>query len=339
MTTISDEYFRDELLDRRRHVQQARRTSAAGTDQLSRLLAEIDAALDRIGHGTYRVCEVCREGIEADRLARDPLTRCCSDHPAPDEAARVERDLALARSVQLGLLPPLCRTIDGWRFSYRYEAAGEVGGDFCDVIPITSRGQTLVLVGDVSGKGIAASMLMTSLLATFRSLSSLGLPTGELLARVNDLFHDTAPASSYATLAAAALAPDGSVDLYSAGHWPPLLRTGRMTTTVPIEPGLPLGLFAGSQYPATRVALHPSDTLLFFTDGAVEAENADGEDYGSRRLSETLASIDDEHLDALVAACVGDVRRFQDASRPGDDLLLFAVKAARAGRTPASRVA
>jgi sigma-B regulation protein RsbU (phosphoserine phosphatase) len=325
MITMNASRVRAELAGRRQHVVRAGQLSATDVQDL---LDDIDAALSRLEDGTYGVCEVCRESVGAEHLERDPVARCCEEHPTPAEQARIRRDLALARDVQLRLLPQPGRTLNGWQYRYRYEAAAEVGGDFCDAIAIPSRNETLVLVGDVSGKGVAASMLMSTLLATFRSLASLALPTSELLVRVNTLFHDTSAPSSYATLAAASLLSNGAVDLYSAGHWPPILRRGGRIDALHVEPGLPLGLFAESHYRPTRVQLNPGDTLLFYTDGAVDAENRDGEDYSLRRLGRALVAAETDGLDALIERCLTDVRGFQDRRRVDDDLLLFAVRAA-----------
>lgn len=324
MITANDAYFRTELIERRQLL--ARATRETRRTDLRDLLADVDAALARLDQGTFGICDVCHEYIGTRHLEHDPLAQCCEEHPTVDEKTRIHRDLALAHDLQLGLLPRHGLTIDGWQFRYRYEAASEVGGDFCDVIPVPARNETVILVGDVSGKGVAASLLMSSLLATFRSLSSLALPTGELLTRVNALFNDSAPRASYATLAAATLLPDGSIDLYSAGHWPPLLTRGAAAEPVRIEAGLPIGLFPVSQYAPTRLVVSPNDTLLFYTDGAIDAENNGGEDYSTPRLARALASASAGPLDAVVERCLRDVRQFQAGQPATDDLLLFALK-------------
>ena len=329
MITAADAYFRTELIERRHLLAHAARDSRHA--ELRDLLADVDAALARLDQGTFGICDVCHEYIGTRHLEHDPLARCCEEHPTPAEETRIHRDLALAHDLQLGLLPRHGLAIDGWQFRYRYEAASEVGGDFCDVIQVPARNETIVLVGDVSGKGVAASLLMSSLLATFRSLSSLALPTGELLSRVNALFNDSAPRSSYATLAAATLLPDGGVDLYSAGHWPPLLGRGGAAKAVAVEAGLPLGMFPVSTYASTRVELSPNDTLLFYTDGAIDAENGGGEDYSTRRLTRAFGTVAVDPLDALVDRCLQDVRRFQDGQPATDDLLLFALRTRSGG--------
>jgi sigma-B regulation protein RsbU (phosphoserine phosphatase) len=322
--TATEHHFHTELVERRRLL--ARAAQDHDHAELRDLLADVDAALARLDEGTYGECEVCHEYIGSRRLEQDPLAQCCEEHPTEREEGRIRRDLALAHDLQLGLLPNPGLAIEGWQFRYRYEAASQVGGDFCDVIPVPARNETVVLVGDVSGKGVAASLLMSSLLATFRSLSSLALPTGELLSRVNALFSETAPRATYATLAAATLRADGSIDLYSAGHWPPLLLRGTDAAPAPIDAGLPLGLSPGSTYARTRVALSSEDTLLFYTDGAIDAENQRGEDYSTTRLARSLATSGIAPLDAVVDRCLRDVRRFQNGRAATDDLLLLAVR-------------
>jgi sigma-B regulation protein RsbU (phosphoserine phosphatase) len=183
-----------------------------------------------------------------------------------------------------------------------------------------------VLVGDVSGKGVAAALLMSSLLATVRGLFSVGLPAGDLLARVNALFHDTTASSSFATLAAASLHPDGRVDLYSAGHWPPVVLHRRKLDPVTITPGVPIGLFSDSRYAPTRLQLDPGDTLLFYTDGVIDAENGAGEDYSRRRLAEALTSANGHHLDGMVTHVLADWAAFQNGRRADDDVMLFGVR-------------
>jgi phosphoserine phosphatase RsbU/P len=327
MITATDTYFRTELIERRHLLARATRRSS-GAD-LQDLLADVDAALARLDRGTFGVCDVCHEYVGTRHLAHDPVARCCEEHPTASEETRIQRDLALAHELQIGLLPRQGATVNGWQYRYRYEAASEVGGDFCDVIPVPARNETVILVGDVSGKGVAASLLMSSLIATFRSLAPLALPTGELLSRVNALFNDSAPRATYATLAAATLLPDGAVDLYSAGHWPPLLRHGTAADSVPLRSGLPLGLFPTSTYAATRFELSADDTLLFYTDGAIDAENGGGEDYSAPRLARALAVASPEPLESIVDLCLADVRSFQNGQPPTDDLLLFALRAAQ----------
>lgn len=312
------------LVDRRDQLAQLHLAAAPAVQAL---IAEIDQALARLASGTFGHCTVCNDGIETDRLACDPLATCCAEHPTPAELARVWRDLELARDVQVGLLPGLGRAATSWQYHYGYEPASQVGGDFCDVLVRPDGHETLVIVGDVAGKGVGASMLMSSLMATFRSLVSVNVPTSELLPRANALFLDTAPAPAYATVLLGSLRPDGALDWYNAGHWPPVLRHRGLTTALAGATGLPVGLFADACYQPARVRLDAGDTLVFFTDGVIDAENPQGHEYGLPRLQQAVTTFHQEPVGTLVEECLADVRVFRAGQAPLDDQLLFAIRA------------
>jgi sigma-B regulation protein RsbU (phosphoserine phosphatase) len=330
MTPMIDVAVRDVLVDRRQRLVQADRVQHQ--PEIHTLVADIDAALARFERGTFGICDVCREHLDADHLEDDPLALSCREHPSAREAARLDRDLTLARRVQHALLPSAAGSITGWDYQYLYRPAGDVGGDFIDVLPNRKTGETLVVMGDVSGKGVAASMLMSSLLATIRSLSSVGMGATELLTRVNTLFHDSTSPSAYATLAAALLRPGGETDLYSAGHWPPILRrAARSLEPLALDAGLPIGLFPSAGYAPTRVRLQPDDTLLFYTDGAIDEDNSAGEEVSRRRLGESLTSAGGQALPALLETCLSDVTASRNGRPATDDLMLLAVRKTTSG--------
>ncbi len=128
------------------------------------LLREVDSALERMAKGSYGLCEECHETIEQDRLLADPLVRYCLDHLTESQRAALQHDLDLASQVQRNLLPQVNLQAGGWDTSYYYAPLGPVSGDYCDLIP--SDGQLFFVLGDVSGKGVAASMLISSLAST-----------------------------------------------------------------------------------------------------------------------------------------------------------------------------
>ena len=183
MAPVTDTYLRDQLEKRRNALQAAisaiPSTDAPATTALVELLQEVNSAVQRMDQGTYGICDECHDTIEKDRLIADPLVRLCLDHLTSDEQRALERDLELASQVQRGLLPhPDARSGD-WRIHYQYRPAGIVSGDYCDLIfPTNGDGDLIFLVGDVSGKGVAASLLMTHLHAMFRTLSSVRLDLG-----------------------------------------------------------------------------------------------------------------------------------------------------------------
>src|SRR5713101_5185284 len=154
MATAEMTYLRSELEQRRERLHSALHSSA-GDSSLSQLLTDVDAALDRFASGTYGLCQTCHDPIEPDRLLADPLVQFCLDHLTREEQRALENDLTLASRIQRALLPRVDFS-PGWEVRYHYQPAGLVSGDYCDLLE-TPDG-LLFLLGDVSGKGVAASM-------------------------------------------------------------------------------------------------------------------------------------------------------------------------------------
>jgi phosphoserine phosphatase RsbU/P len=199
MAAVVDGFLREQLYERRQRLEQAVRAETDEAARLHRLLAEVDGALARLDHGSYGLCETCHELIESDRLLCDPLVRFCLDHLTRDERNALERDLELAARVQRGLLPSQSLETPDWHLCYRYEPAGLVSGDYCDVIE-AGDGSVYFMVGDVSGKGVAASLLMAHLHAMFRTLISFGLSLPCMLEHASRVFSESTLPSQYATL-------------------------------------------------------------------------------------------------------------------------------------------
>src|SRR6266436_9614231 len=185
MTTAEPAYLRTELKQRRERLQEVLQSPAADAS-LSQLLTEVDTALSRIDQGTFGLCESCHDTIEAERLIADPLVRFCLDHLTSAEQRALESDLSLAASIQRGLLPKPGLAPGGWDVRYHYQPAGMVSGDYCDLVE-TAQG-LLFMLGDVSGKGVAASMLMSHHHATFRSLAEAGLALDRMVEDANRIF-------------------------------------------------------------------------------------------------------------------------------------------------------
>ena len=178
--------LRPKIMERRARLQAVARSVSA--EYVHELLAEIDAALQKMDNGSYGLCETCHDAIEADRLERNPLVRFCLDHLTEKELRAHEQDLELATQIQVRLLPARAVTTRDWETHYRYEPAGVVGGDYCEVVASGDGNSLFFALGDVAGKGVAASLLMTHLSAIFRSLLSLQLPLAEVMSRANRLF-------------------------------------------------------------------------------------------------------------------------------------------------------
>src|SRR5271170_799112 len=182
MAQVSDPYIREQLEKRRQELTAAIAAAepAVATAPYLELLGEVDSAIRHMEKGTYGICEVCRDTIERERLIADPLVTMCIDHLTTADRRALEADLELAARVQRGLLPEKHVRFGDWHIHYEYKAAGMVSGDYCDLIlPRERDGGLLFLLGDVAGKGVAASLLMTHMHAMFRSLSNGG--AGEVL--------------------------------------------------------------------------------------------------------------------------------------------------------------
>ncbi len=323
MDGSTDGFFREQLQDRRRRLVLAASQSRENSKLLD-LLSEVDAALDRINKGSFGLCENCHDSIEADRLLSDPLLRLCLDHMTSEEQRALEQDLGLASEIQSGLLPKPRLRIGSWNAAYHYEPAGMVSGDYCDLIE-TEGGDLYFLLGDISGKGVAASMLMAHLHAIFRTLIPLHLPVEALMARANRLFCESTTASSYATLVCGRADRSGGIEMCNAGHPAPrLLRSGPVESVEPTS--LPLGLFCSGEFPVKNMVLYGGDVLLLFSDGLTEARNPSGREYGEARLVSLLQTHSSLSPDELVEACRDDLRDYRQGAPKTDDLTIMALR-------------
>ncbi len=313
------------LLDRRQRLEKALAVHPDAED-LQRLLGEVDAALDRIAQHRYGLCEVCGDPVEADRLAADPLTRLCIDHLTDPERRALEQDLELALQIQSALLPPRQFRAGEWEACYHYEPAGPVSGDYCDVIPADGAG-LFFFTGDVAGKGVAASLLMSHLHAIFRSLVQFGMPLTELMNRANRVFCESTPASKYVTLLGGYAGGSGDVQIANAGHCPPVCVRSGGTETIEAT-GLPLGMFASSTYSTRGLRLDQGESLVLYTDGLTEARDGSGGEYGPERLGQFLSGCARSSAGELADGCVSEVRNFLAGVRPTDDLTVLVIRRA-----------
>jgi len=322
MAATEQSYFLRELQLRREHLLSATRTNT--TDQsLSNLLASVDSALSRLQKGTFGICETCHDPIEADRLLCNPLLRFCLDHLSGDEQRALERDLTLAARIQRALLPPTEWSSAGWQARYHYQPAGLVSGDYCDLIE--SDGAFLFLLGDVAGKGVAASMLMSHLHATFRSLAGQQLPLHRLVELANRLFCYSTTAGQYATLVVGRAWPDGRVEYVSAGHLP-LLHVSPAGVSAREATGVPLGMFCSTSFEVCELTLAPNDTLFLYTDGLTEIFNPAGDEYGMRRVESLAKRHSASRPEELIAACLAEMSSFSGGVKQKDDLTLLALR-------------
>ena len=322
-SSIRDTVLHKQLLTRRERIQAAL-PNLRNDEKMLMLLHEVDAALERMDAGTFGICETCHEEIENDRLLSDPLCRNCLDHLSAAEQRALERDLDLAFQIQGGLLPKPGLAPKGWTIAYHYQPVGPVSGDYCDVI-VLEDGTGLFLVGDVSGKGIAASILMAHLHAIFRSLNTPVKQVHELVANANRVFCEGTMSEFFATLVCGRLGSNGEVEICNAGHCLPL-HIHRESVSPFESTGLPLGLFSDSEYFSRKEKLEAGDSLVLYSDGLSETLNIEGEQYGDERLSVALRQRSELQPKELLAALLEDLKNYHAGVPATDDLTIMVIR-------------
>jgi phosphoserine phosphatase RsbU/P len=209
------------------------------------------------------------------------------------DRASLQGEMDAARRIQQLLVPSTIEPAAGWNVDAAFLPAREVGGDFyhCDALP---DGRQRVMIGDVSGKGTAAAMTAALLIGAAKGRGADS--PAKLLEHLNLVLSDSR-VGGFATCLCADLAPDGTVVLANAGHLPPY-QNGE---EVSIEPGLPLGINAGTKYSTTTLLLGPGNSLTLMTDGVVEARNASGELFGFEKTRAASAQAADQIAHAAQA--------------------------------------
>jgi phosphoserine phosphatase RsbU/P len=199
-----------------------------------------------------------------------------------------EQDFELAREIQQGLMPKELPRIPGCRLAATCQPARSVGGDYYDAIRIGDNAVALA-IGDVSGKGMAAALLMSNLQAIVRAFAPAGVTPPELCAKANQLIASNVAAGKYITFFyAVADLSKMALDYCCAGHSPPMLQRSDGRVEMLSEGGPVLGVFARASYVGGSVELRPGDCLVLSTDGITEAMNADDEEFGDERLMQLL---------------------------------------------------
>jgi sigma-B regulation protein RsbU (phosphoserine phosphatase) len=232
--------------------------------------------------------------------------------------------------VQSALLPSLPHSAAGVLLATEYRPAEQVGGDFFDAFPVNDGGLALV-VGDVSGKGVPAALIVGVIHGAVRSSNWTGSADHheEESASLNRLLCERASMERYASMCWCYYDPAArSLHYVNAGHWPPLLvrsEAGAPGSVTVLEGGGPvLGLLADVRYAQSQYAVCPGDVLVLFTDGVIEATNSTGEEFGVQRLHTLLAELGPTARDpkSVRAAILGSVESFLGSAKLQDDLTL-----------------
>jgi serine phosphatase RsbU (regulator of sigma subunit)/predicted Fe-S protein YdhL (DUF1289 family) len=297
------------------------------SSRLTRNLSTLSDGVRRIAHGDYSARAKVKSNDEIGRLAT-AFNQMAEDVELHQRSAveqeRIRRELELGRQIQHDMLPqgPLRSGLT--EIKGVSVPAKEVGGDFFNYFSLAD-GRIALLVGDVSGKGVGAALLMANIQASLRTRLALGQDLDAIAREIDVDIEGNTPGPIYATLFVGILDPATRELRYvNAGHNPQytLRTTGaleRMSSS-----GLPVGLLAGRGYAEARVQLAAGDLLFFYTDGCVEAENEAGEMFGAEKLESLLVSA--AGADDLLARVETVLADYRGTREPFDDATMMVVK-------------
>jgi len=225
------------------------------------------------------VLEATRQRLEQERIERE----------------RAKQELQVARRIQQASLPKEVRKLEGWQINPYFRPAREVGGDFYEFFELDD-GQVGFAVGDATGKGVPAALVMTATCAFLGGVATASGSSspGEVLAQVNEAVLDRIPANMFVTCFYAILDPKrGSLRYANAGHDLPYLHRNGAAEELRAR-GMPLGLMPGMGYEEKQTILEAGESALFYSDGLVEAHDSHYEMFGFPRLRELVAEHGEE---------------------------------------------
>ncbi len=315
--------IRSQLNERRTRLSDAIEKSNQPQHLVS-LLQKVDSALEKIDNRTYGICEACHEEIEKEWLEADPLANFCLAHLSEKEQRLLEQDLSLAAKIQSSLLPKNNFKSFGYEISFHYQPAGPVSGDYCDIMINENDESILFIIGDITGKGIAASMLMTQLHAFVHSMAGLNLRANELIERVNRLFCESSLYSHFVTMICGRSYKNGLVEICNAGHCLPVLIKKNEIINLDSN-GMPVGLFQTGTYFSNQLKLEKDETILLYTDGLSEA-NFGAEEYGADRINIVASKNFGKCPNDLINTFLSDISSFTKNSQLRDDLTMLAIR-------------
>jgi sigma-B regulation protein RsbU (phosphoserine phosphatase) len=296
---------------------------------MTRHLTTLNEGVRRIAGGDFQARVPVRTTDEFGALAA-AFNRMAEDLARHEtvviEQERLRRELELSRRIQNEMLPHGPLRFGSAEIRGVSIPAREVGGDFFNYFVLPD-GRLALLVGDVSGKGVSAALLMANVQATLRARVPLEPDLAQLADALDREFDRNTPPSVYLTLFLGILEADGRELRYvNAGHHPQfLLRAGGGIEALS-STGLPIALYSGHGYRELRAALEPGDMLFFYTDGLVETENGAGAMFEVDRLRAILEAEHRADIDTVLTRVENAVRTFRGNAEPFDDATLMVMK-------------
>jgi sigma-B regulation protein RsbU (phosphoserine phosphatase) len=242
---------------------------------------------------------------------------------------KIASELRIAKEIQLGILPADITTVGsqaGLDVHALLEPAKEVGGDLYEVLGAED-GKLVIVLGDVSGKGIPASLFMAVTMTLVRTLARSAGDPGILLRQVNDALATQNPRNMFVTVFCAIYDPQSHELTYaSAGHPPPIRVHENRADFLALKPGMVAGVFPGLTAETQSVTLQPGDAIIMYTDGVNEAFDAGGEMFGDERLRQNLDQTGLTHANDLTTRLLNAVRQHAGEHPQSDDIAILSVR-------------
>jgi serine phosphatase RsbU (regulator of sigma subunit) len=239
---------------------------------------------------------------------------------------RLEQELKLATEIQQRFQPTAPPIVNGYEFQGISFSCYEIGGDYYDFIQ-REDGKTLIALGDVSGKGTGAALLMSSLHAAIHAQVTAGSSLDETVESVNFYLSANTPTNRFVTLFFAELNHEtGELQYINAGHNPPLLQRANGEVIELESSGLPLGIVPVAEYAVWDNTLKSGDALVIFSDGVSEAVNAKGEEFGLPRLKEAVKASKKKSAAGIRDDIESALSKFTQSTPANDDITLVIVK-------------
>lgn len=290
-------------------------------------LQVIETSLSKIEDNTLGICEICHESVDSELLQMDYTTTVCLGHYSEAELRQLESELELSQIVQRALLPQKMPIIEGLELAAFSRPSEIIGGDYFDFFKFRDGADGLV-IADVSGHGVSAGMLMSSLQTALRTMAPDTDSPAEILERINRFYIHNINFTTFITVFLARYDPDSLTLTYvNAGHNPPAVyRKGSadidwLTRTAPA-----IGL-AEDFYPRTEtVTFSKGDSLLLYTDGVTEVFNIGVEQFGQQRLAELLLQNTDLAAPDILQAVLQGINVFGNNRSLVDDVTMIAMK-------------
>lgn len=297
--------------------------------RMTQHLATLTRGVRQLAGGDFRTRVPVRSTDEFGALAGafNQMAQDLERHEARAvEQERLQRELELSRRIQIEMLPRTALRSGAAEIAGVSIPAREVGGDFFNYFLLPD-GRLALLVGDVSGKGVSAALLMANIQATLRARLPHETDLARLADRLDREIDQNTPGGVYLTLFLAILEIDGRTLRYvNAGHNPQFLLRPVDAIEALGSTGMPIGLYAGHGYAEALVALQPGDLLFFYTDGLVETENEAGEMFGAERLQRILEANPSAAIDAVLSGVEQQINAFRGHAEPFDDATMMALR-------------